>query len=64
MTHAFYVYSAWGVSVVVIVVMIAVIMLDGRRQQNELKRLDKAGIRRRSADAPAQQPGLEEGGKS
>lgn len=53
MSHAFYVYSAWGVSAVVILGMMAVVILDGRRQRGELDRLEKAGIRRRSAEAPA-----------
>lgn len=50
MSHGFYVYASWGVSLVVIVGMITAIWLDGRRQRAEIRRLEKAGIRRRSAE--------------
>jgi heme exporter protein D len=49
MSHAFYVYSAWGISVVVLAVTIGWIWLDSGRLQRELKRLEAQGIRRRSA---------------
>jgi heme exporter protein CcmD len=49
MSHGFYVYASWGVSFVVIIGMITAIWLDGRRQHEEIRRLEKAGIRRRSA---------------
>lgn len=50
MSHAFYVYSAWGISVVVLAITIGVILFDSGRLQRELKRLEAQGIRRRSAE--------------
>jgi heme exporter protein D len=50
MSHAFYVYSAWGISVVVLAVTIGWIWLESGRLQRELKRLEAQGIRRRSAE--------------
>jgi len=50
MSHAFYVYSAWGISAVVLAITIGVILFDSRRLQRDLKRLEAQGIRRRSAE--------------
>jgi heme exporter protein D len=49
MSHAFYVYSAWGISALVLAVTIGWIWLESGRLQRELKRLEAQGIRRRSA---------------
>ena len=49
MSHAFYVYSAWGLSAVVLAFMIGFIWFESGRLQRELKRLEAQGIRRRSA---------------
>lgn len=53
MSHAFYVYSAWGISAVVLAITIGVILIDSSRLQRELKRLEAQGIRRRSAEPAA-----------
>jgi heme exporter protein D len=50
-SHAFYVYSAWGLSVVVLTFMIGFIWFESGRLQRELKRLEAQGIRRRSAQS-------------
>jgi heme exporter protein D len=50
MTHAFYVYSAWGISAVVLAALIGLIWLESGRLRRELKRLEAQGIRRRSAE--------------
>ena len=50
MSHAFYVYSAWGISAVVLAVMIGLIWFESGRLRRELKRLEAQGIRRRSAE--------------
>jgi heme exporter protein D len=49
MSHAFYVYSSWGISAVALVITIGWIWFESGRLQRELKRLEAHGIRRRSA---------------
>ncbi|MCA1970302.1 MAG: heme exporter protein CcmD [Rhizobium sp.] len=53
MSHAFYIYLSYGVSALIILALIAWVWLDGRARKAELKALDAAGIRRRSAGAAA-----------
>ncbi|SSC69507.1 unnamed protein product [Ciceribacter sp. T2.26MG-112.2] len=53
MSHAFYIYLSYGVSALIILALIAWVWLDGRARQTELKALDAAGVRRRSAGAAA-----------
>lgn len=49
MSHAFYIYLSYGLTGAVILVLIAWTWLDGRARQKELRALEAAGIRRRSA---------------
>ena len=49
MTHAFYVYGSYVATALILFGMIAWVWLDGRARQAELKALEAAGIRRRSA---------------
>jgi heme exporter protein D len=49
MDHAFYIYWAYGLTVAIIAILIGWIFVDGRARQRELKALEAAGIRRRSA---------------
>lgn len=49
MSHAFYIYASWGITAVVLAVVIGHTWLESRKLQSELKRLDAQGIRRRSA---------------
>lgn len=51
MTHAFYVYGSYVATTLILGVMIGWVWLDGRARQAELKALEAAGIRRRSAAA-------------
>ncbi len=51
MTHAFYIYSAWGISAIVLAFTIGYILFESARLQRELKRLEAQGIRRRSAES-------------
>lgn len=53
MSHDFYIYVSYGVTVAVILVLIGWVWLDGRARRRELKALEAAGIRRRSATATA-----------
>ncbi|HCL65765.1 MAG TPA: heme exporter protein CcmD [Rhizobium sp.] len=57
MSHAFYIYVSYAVSAAVVLALIGWVWLDGRARQKELKALEAAGIRRRSAS-------VAEGGKS
>jgi heme exporter protein D len=50
-SHAFYIYLSYGVSALIVLALIAWVWLDGRARQAELKALEAAGIRRRSATA-------------
>jgi heme exporter protein D len=50
-SHAFYIYLSYGVSALIVLALIAWGWLDGRARQAELKALEAAGIRRRSATA-------------
>lgn len=49
LSHAFYVYTAYGVTFLLVAAMSAYVYLDGKARQRELKALENAGIRRRSA---------------
>ncbi len=51
MSHDFYIYVSYGVSGLVILALIGWVWLDGRARQRELKALEAAGVRRRSATA-------------
>ncbi len=50
MSHAFYIYSSYGIAAVTLLGIVAWVMLDSRARQKELKKLEAAGIRRRSAE--------------
>lgn len=49
MSHAFYVYTSWGIGAVTLVAVVAHTWLDSIRLKRELARLEAQGIRRRSA---------------
>lgn len=51
MSHAFYVYSAWGIGAVTLIGITAHAWLESARLRRELARLEAQGIRRRSASA-------------
>ncbi|MDQ0456689.1 heme exporter protein CcmD [Rhizobium paknamense] len=51
MSHDFYIYSAYGAAFFIIVCLILWVFLDGRARQKDMKALEAAGIRRRSATA-------------
>ncbi|MDB5550761.1 MAG: hypothetical protein JWL86_745 [Rhizobium sp.] len=48
--HSFYVYSAWGIAVVVLIAITGYTWLESLRFRRELKRLEAQGIRRRSSE--------------
>jgi len=49
MSHAFYVYASYIVTVIIIGCLVGWTWLDGRARQQELRTLEASGIRRRSA---------------
>jgi len=49
MSHAFYVYASYVVTVIIIGCLVGWTWLDGRARQQELRTLEASGIRRRSA---------------
>jgi len=49
MTHALYVASAYGVTLVALGGLLGWIVLDGRAAKRALARLEAEGVRRRSA---------------
>ncbi|MDI7862415.1 heme exporter protein CcmD [Rhizobiaceae bacterium n13] len=54
MGHAFYIYTAYGLTTLIVAALVAWTWLDGRARQRELAALDAAGIRRRSARSPGE----------
>lgn len=46
--HAAYIWASYAVAVLVLAVLIAWLVLDGRRQQRLLDDLEARGVRRRS----------------
>jgi len=54
-SHAFYVYSAWGIGALTLVAVTAYTWLESFRLKRELARLEAQGIRRRSAVANGEQ---------
>ncbi|MCA0255741.1 MAG: heme exporter protein CcmD [Proteobacteria bacterium] len=49
MSHAFYIYTSYGVSGAIIAILCLWVWLDGRARQKELTALEAAGHRRRSS---------------
>ena len=54
-SHAFYVYSAWGIGAITLIAVTAYTWLESIRLKRELTRLEAQGIRRRSAPAAGEQ---------
>ncbi|ASY70832.1 heme exporter protein CcmD [Sinorhizobium fredii] len=52
MSHAAYVIASYAVAFAVAAGLVLWVVGDGRARQRELKALEAAGIRRRSAEAP------------
>jgi heme exporter protein CcmD len=49
MSHGFYIAVSYGISALIVAVMLGWIWLDGRARQRELAELEASGIRRRSS---------------
>ena len=53
MSHAAYVIASYAVAFVTVAGLVLWVVGDGRARQHELKTLEAAGIRRRSAETPS-----------
>jgi heme exporter protein D len=51
--HAIFILAAYGVTFVAVAALALAIVEDGRKQRRLLAELERKGIRRRSASAPA-----------
>lgn len=54
MSHAFYIYTSYGVTALITLCLIAWTILDGRARRREMAELEAAGIRRRSSNPTAE----------
>ena len=54
MSHAFYIYTSYGVTALITISLIAWTVFDGRARRKEMAELEAAGIRRRSSSAPSE----------
>ena len=54
-SHAFYVYSAWGIGALTLIAVTGYTWLESARLKRELARLEAQGIRRRSVVASGEQ---------
>jgi heme exporter protein D len=54
-SHAFYVYSAWGIGIATLIAVTAYTWFASARLKRELARLEAQGIRRRSVQAAGEQ---------
>ena len=54
-SHAFYVYSAWGIGAVTLIAVVGYTWLESARLKRELARLEAQGIRRRSSKPGGEQ---------
>ncbi|WP_436014143.1 heme exporter protein CcmD [Rhizobium sp. LjRoot254] len=48
--HSFYVYSAWGIAILVLLAVTSYTWIESLSLRRELKRLEAQGIRRRSSE--------------
>lgn len=51
MTHTAYVLASYGIAAVTVAALVLWVWADGRARRRELRTLEAAGIRRRSAQA-------------
>jgi len=52
--HAGFIWSAYAAAAVVLSILLAWLVIDGRRQQRQISELEARGVRRRSDRPPAQ----------
>ena len=56
MSHAFYIGMSYGLTGLIVAILIGWIMMDGRARKREMAELEASGIRRRGRAAPVEQP--------
>ncbi|MCJ8519955.1 heme exporter protein D [Pseudorhizobium tarimense] len=52
MSHGFYIALSYGISALIVALLIAWVWWDGRARRRELAELEGSGIRRRSTATP------------
>lgn len=55
--HAAFIWASYAIVALVIALLIAWLIADGRQQQRHLEQLEARGVRRRSARQPCQDGG-------
>ena len=56
MSHAFYIGMSYGLTGLIVAILIGWIALDGRARKREMAELEASGVRRRSRIASVEQP--------
>ncbi len=56
MSHAFYIAMSYGLTGLIVAILIFWITIDGRARKREMAELEASGIRRRGRAATAEQP--------
>lgn len=56
MSHAFYIYTSYGVTALITLSVIAWTLWDGGARRREMAELEAAGIRRRSSASAGESP--------
>lgn len=56
MSHAFYIGMSYGLTGLIVTVLIGWIFLDGRARKREMAQLEASGVRRRARPAKVEQP--------
>ncbi|KXG85467.1 heme exporter protein CcmD [Agrobacterium bohemicum] len=56
MSHAFYIGMSYGLTGLIVAILIGWIMMDGRARQREMAELEASGIRRRGRTGSVEQP--------
>ncbi|XUY26634.1 heme exporter protein CcmD [Agrobacterium sp. rho-8.1] len=56
MSHAFYIGISYGLTGLIVVILIGWIIMDGRARQREMAELEASGMRRRGRNASVEQP--------
>lgn len=56
MSHAFYIGMSYGLTGLIVAILVGWIALDGRARKREMAELEASGIRRRSRTTSVEQP--------
>ncbi len=56
MSHAFYIGMSYGLTGLIVALLIGWIVMDGRARKREMVQLEASGVRRRARAVPVEQP--------